>query len=238
MTHRTKMKLIKALSLTFIFSWVNAMISAPLIMTDFSWVEIQKVWDRWQTLNSGMIALLAAILAIYAAQYTENAKRKRELMAAKALLPLALSELHGYYFHLAAYLKKEFLSWDMKNKTDALTNEKGNYKTPESPNEWVLDVFKNCMIHERETEAKFMASILSDTQITRARFQSMEDKGLLIHLHTFSSHAEDICELHAKLCQMFKYSREHEPLLTTKITEDEKSNSVLVLDIECIPKNI
>ncbi|MCY9814998.1 hypothetical protein, partial [Aeromonas caviae] len=64
------------------------MITAPLIMTEFSWVEIQKVWDRWQTFNSGMIALLAAVLAINAAQYTEDAKRYRELIAAKSLLPL------------------------------------------------------------------------------------------------------------------------------------------------------
>lgn len=230
------MELIKALSLTLIFSWVNAMITVPLITTEFSWIEIQKIWDRWQTLNSGMIALLAAILAIYATQYTENAKRNRELIAAKSLLPLALSELTGYCTHLAMYLKKEFMAWGMTNDIGISINEKETHEIPKSPNEWVFEVFKSCMVHEHETEAKFMASILSDTQVTSARIQSMKDNNLLVTENTFSSHADDICELHAKLDRMYMYAREHSLLLTTEITEDEKINSICALDIGYIPK--
>ncbi|MGL5469823.1 MAG: hypothetical protein ACRDCT_16820 [Shewanella sp.] len=221
MTHITKIKLIKSLSLAFIFLWVNAMITAPLIMTDFSWFEIQKVWDRWQTFNSGMIALLAAVLAIYAAQYTENSKRYRELIAAKSLLPLALSELHTYCAELATYLKNEFIFLSEKHLVDTSTT-KENHETPIPPKEWVFEVFKNCMIHEHETEAKFMASILSDMQITRARIESMKDKNNLITEYTFSSHTNDICILHAKLGRMYDYSRKHSLLSTTEITDDEK----------------
>lgn len=236
MTHRTRMKIIKALSLTFILAWMSAMIIYPFIMTDFSWVEIQKIWDRWQTFNSGMIALLAASLAIYAAQYTENAKRYRELIAAKSLLPLALSELHTYCTQLATYLKNEFIALNEDHPIDTSTTNKENHELPIPPKEWVFEVFKNCMIHEYETEAKFMASILSDTQVTSARINSMTDKNTLIKECTFSSHANDICELHAKLGRMYIYAREHSLLLTTEITEDEKHNSICVLDIECLPK--
>ncbi|WP_429033163.1 hypothetical protein [Aeromonas veronii] len=235
MTHTTKIKLIKSLSLAFIFLWVNAMITAPLIMTDFSWLEIQKVWDRWQTFNSGMIALLAAVLAIYAAQYSENAKRYRELIAAKSLLPLALSELHTYCTELATYLKNEFIFLSEKHQIDTSTT-KENHEPPIPPKEWVFEAFKNCMIHEHETEAKFMASILSDMQITRARIESMKDKNNLITECTFSSHANDICLLHAKLGRMYDYSRKHSLLSTTEITDEEKNNSICVLDIECLPK--
>ncbi|WP_204509404.1 hypothetical protein, partial [Aeromonas caviae] len=100
------MKLITRLVSIFIAVWLIAMIAYPVFSSNFNWVETQRVWDRWQTLNSGMIALLAAMLAIYATQYIENKKRERSLIAEKSLLPLALSELSEYCIALAEYLNR------------------------------------------------------------------------------------------------------------------------------------
>ncbi len=228
---RKTMKLITRLVSIFIAVWLIAMIAYPVFSSNFNWVETQRVWDRWQTLNSGMIALLAAMLAIYATQYIENKKRERSLIAEKSLLPLALSELSEYCIGLAEYLKMEHQEW----KKDTLKKlSKNNNLVPNRPTEWIFDAFKNCMIHEQESEAKFMASILSDTQIISSRFRTLKDDNLLVTQRTFISRRNEICLLHAKIDRMFKYSREHSLLLTTEITEEEKCNSAAVLDFECI----
>jgi len=231
MMERVTMKLTTRLVSIFIAIWLIAMIAYPAFSSSFNWIEIQRVWDRWQTLNSGMIALLAAILAIYAAQYIENKKRERSLIAEKSLLPLALSELSEYCIGLAGYLKNEHREW----KGDHLTKlSKNGNLAPDRPAEWVFDTFKNCMIHEQESEAKFMASILSDTQIINSRIRTLKDDNLMVIQKTFISRKNEVCLLHAKIDRMFKYSREHSLLLTTEITEKEKCNSLAVLDFEYI----
>lgn len=212
--------------------WIIEMVIIPTIDTGLNWSEIQKVWDRWQTLNSGMIALLAAMLAIYAAQHTENARRQRELIAARALLPLALSELHKYCSELAIFIKSEYLEWDINRPDEVLTTDN---KVPERPAAWVFDAFKNCMIHANENEAKFMASILSEAQIINSILHDYKHKNHLIMESTFSGYSTYLCDMHAKLGRMFKYSREHTPLFTENITNEERNNSILVLDVELIP---
>lgn len=228
-----KIKLIIRFASVLILLWVIAMIVYPILSTYFDWLEIQNIWDRWQTLNSGMIALVAAMIAIYAAQYTENARRQRELIAARALLPLALSELHNYCSAIAAFITLGYQEWRADPVIDKLPTDN---KVPDKPSSWVFEAFKNCMVHTNENEAKFMASILSDVQIIDARTHSLKEGENLIIDSTFSGLGDDLCEIHAKLGRMFEYSRTHSSLLTTDITSEEKSNSVLVLDIEYIPK--
>lgn len=213
-------------------AWIIAMVIIPAIVTNLNWSEIQNIWDRWQTLNSGMIALLAAMLAIYAAQHTENARRQRELIAARALLPLALSDLHKYCIELAMFIKAEYQEWSKNRPSEVLTTDN---KVPDRPAAWVFDAFKNCMIHTNENEAKFMASILSEAQIINSRLHDYKNKNHLIMESTFSGYSNYLCNTHAKLARMFKYSREHTPLLTEDITNEERHNSILVLDIELIP---
>ncbi|MCF5764197.1 hypothetical protein K3H47_09605 [Aeromonas veronii] len=213
-------------------AWVIAMVIIPAIATNLNWLEIQEIWDRWQTLNSGMIALLAAMLAIYAAQHTENARRQRELIAARALLPLALSDLHKYCIELAIFIRTEYLEWSKNRPDEVLTT---NNEVPDRPAAWVFEAFKNCMIHTNENEAKFMASILSEAQIINSRLHDYKNNNHLIMESTFSGYRSYLCDIHAKLGRMFQYSREHTPLLTENITDEERHNSTLVLDIELIP---
>ncbi|MBS4696165.1 hypothetical protein J4G65_11875 [Aeromonas allosaccharophila] len=219
MMHRTKMKWAIRFAIILISIWFLAMVCAPIISTKLNWIEIQTIWDRWQTLNSGMIALLAAMFAIYATQYIENTRRKRELIAAKALLPLALHDMSDHCCYLSNIINEEYKKLKEKHNTNI-----SDYKI-DRPGEWVFDTFKNCMTHEENDNAIFIASILSDIQILNARFYSFTDHKKIITSREINRMAENLCTLKSKIDRAFKYARGKDKLITTPITKSENENS-------------
>ncbi len=219
MMHRTKMKWAIRFAVGLISIWFLAMICLPIISTKLNWIEIQDIWDRWQTLNSGMIALLAAMFAIYTTQYIENARRKRELIAAKALLPLALHDMSDHCSYLSKIINEAYEK--LKGKQNTTLSE---YKI-DRPGEWVFDTFKNSMIHEENDNAIFIASILSDVQILNARFYSFTDHKKIITYREIKRMAECLCTLKSKIDRAFKYARGKDKLIITPITKSENENS-------------
>lgn len=81
------------------------MVAYPLYISNLDWNYVQSIWNTWQTFNAAMIALLASIIALTATMYSENKRRERDLLAAKALLPEALSQLIYFCKHSAGLLK-------------------------------------------------------------------------------------------------------------------------------------
>ena len=69
-----------------------------------SWLTVQEVWDRWQTLNTGMLAFLASYIAISATRLSEVMAARRNLRAAMPALTHTLSGLSKYVDRANNYL--------------------------------------------------------------------------------------------------------------------------------------
>jgi hypothetical protein len=153
--------------------YIACMVGIPAYQHEGSWGEIQAVWDRWQTLNSAMIALAASLIALFATQYSERKGMERKFLAATVLLPHALSEL-SEYLSKSAELYTEAMSCVKTRGSDEpklLTAElpiiSDNYKV----------TFSQCIEHGDVHIAQFLGDVLKDLQVHQARMKNL--KGVL-----------------------------------------------------------
>lgn len=93
-----------ALAITYFIS----MFIYPWIDTSFDWVRVQQIWSHWQTLNAGILALVASIIALTTTSYQNEKQRERDLIAEKIFLTESLNELTDYYKSSANILLRYF----------------------------------------------------------------------------------------------------------------------------------
>lgn len=88
---------LRTLSAAATIGYVTSMFIVPMWRHWADWTALQEVWDRWQALNVGVLALAASVIALQAARAQIDGQRSREFAAAKALLPSTLSQLVEYF---------------------------------------------------------------------------------------------------------------------------------------------
>ncbi|MBL0633469.1 hypothetical protein [Aeromonas dhakensis] len=124
------------------------------------WNYLHSVWYEWQTFNSAMIALIASWIALKTAFYKDEMSNKRSMLAAKALLPEAASQIFVSIMRGAESLKDVYI-----NRYDSSELYLSSHIN-EMP-EWTISIFKECIMHADEVEAKFLFEVLSDLQKLR-----------------------------------------------------------------------
>jgi hypothetical protein len=93
----TLVNLLNFVGLPAAILYAFCMLVWPWISGCGDWGYVQGVWDRWQSLNVGMLALVSSITAFNISRYNAAKQRQRDLLAPKAFLPAALSELVSYF---------------------------------------------------------------------------------------------------------------------------------------------
>lgn len=192
------------------------------------------MWNTWQTLNAAMIALLASIIALAAAMYSEHQKRERELLAAKALLPEALTQLIYFCKHSADLLKKAYINININepNSDRCLLYINGDfYQIPE----WVGSAFQGCIVAADKPDAIYMADILAELQIIRARLVDIHDDNnrdqeLLVMPDDIIAHIRKLGYFAARVTALFSYARDGEPILKEEISNEIINNGLSQID--------
>lgn len=211
--------------------YLASMVAYPFYISDLDWNYVQGVWNTWQTFNAAMIALLASIIAL-AAMYSESQKRERELLAAKALLPEALTQLIYFCKHSASLLKEAYINRNEPNSDPYLLYINGDiHQIPE----WVGSAFQGCIIAADKPDAVYMAGILAELQVIRARLVSIhhdsnKDMELLVMPDDLISHIRQLGYLVAKVNALFPYARDGEPILNKEINNEMINNGLLQID--------
>lgn len=77
--------------LTPLFFYIYGMFIDPLIVR-CDWVYLQSVWDRWQSFNVGILALISSVLVSKATKYHSEQVRERQL---KLLEPCYLTHFQN-----------------------------------------------------------------------------------------------------------------------------------------------
>jgi hypothetical protein len=164
----TKIGFIGAESLVKIINWLaipaSAIYAVSMLLVPaltFDWAYIQSVWDRWQSLNVGMLAFLSSVVALNIGKYNADRQAQRNFRAAKAFLPHALNELCEYFEQSARMLKK---AWAV-DRTEEMD---GN--TPEPPRGY-KSVFQECIRYAKPDVGDFLAQILVWLQVHDARLR-------------------------------------------------------------------
>lgn len=209
-----------------------AMILAPWINYDYEWKVVQEVWDRWQTLNAGVLAFIASVIALRISKSNENKQRQRRFVAAKAFLPHALSELMIYFKGSAAFLLE---AWERVDEKHLLPLEPLALTTPEAPQDY-KGIFKDCISEADDDVAALMASLLTKLQIFNARITEVEssfkpDRKLIVISENIRVYLYNLAELQALINNLFGFARSMEDFSDAKLTWDDFKNAYSNLDI-------
>lgn len=215
-----------------ILLYITSMVAYPFYISGLDWNYVQAVWNTWQTLNAAMIALLASIIALAAAMYSEHQKRERELLAAKALLPEALTQLIYFCKHSAGLLKEAYINRNEPNSDRYLLYINGDfYQIPE----WVGSAFQGCIVAANKPDAIYMADILAELQVIRARlvdihYDSNREQELLVMPDDIIAHIRKLGYFAARVTALFPYARDGKPILREKVNNEMINKGLSQID--------
>jgi len=156
----------------FVIIYIYSMLIYPFLNGD--WDYVQSVWHRWQSLNVGVLAFASSLIAFNISRYNSERQRERELIAAKAFLPEALSDLANYLKACATLLNE---SWGILKNTDHGAPKDLEAIMP-SLNDSVKNVFADCIRHGSSSVADHLACILMNLQVNDSRLTSLSDDNL------------------------------------------------------------
>lgn len=178
------------------------MFVAPWVQGRGDWTYVQNVWDRWQSLNVGLLAFVASITALNISRFNSEKQRERDFLASKAFLPSALSELVAYFKESASVYMQ---GWE------ATPGVQPEFKIPELPGEY-KPVFQECIRHAPPDVGDYLSQILVRLQVHDARLRSYvsqdEDDGHFTpQRHNLISYFYRLGELLAMVNKLFGFAR-------------------------------
>jgi hypothetical protein len=212
--------------------YIVCMIVAPWCVDNTSWVYVQDVWDRWQTLNAAMLAFIASVIALNISAYHENKQRQRRFVAAKAFLPHALSEL-TVYFRSAAVLLLE--AWECLQHGVGNNIQPLNAAQPNDPEEY-KEIFRDCISEADDDVAILMASILTKLQIFNARIREVHSsfkpgRSLIVVSDNIKVYLYNLAELQALVNNLFGFARSMNDFSDSSLVWDDFKQAYANLDI-------
>lgn len=230
---RAKKALRNYSELFFIFAviiYVFSMFIYPFVTIEgdlrMKWTHVQFVWDRWQSLNVGFIALVSSVIALKITTYKDSEQRKRNFLSAKAFLPEALNELIEYFqFSAKIYIQLWEAEEDEIHKLPALENHQPKgYK----------NIFSDCIRYAEPDVAEYLSRILSKLQVHNARlayYWSYPFYRLDRNKFTLLDNMYRLGELQSLTAKLFDFGRGIADFDKKDITIEDLNNAYMNLDI-------
>lgn len=188
------------------------------------WWQLKLLYD-WQTLFAGLLALLGALITVYFIQKQirqtsdlANDVRTHEEFAAKAVLPLALSQLSRYGQDCIELLNP------LTEEPRSVVSEAA--QTPRLP-ENVISVLQESARYAEPAVASQIAALLSKIQIQQARLISLlaRNSGKQLTEYEGVSAMIDAADVYARTAELYDYARDIEN--TRRRAEPEKLRRAL-----------
>lgn len=196
------------------------------------WKYVHDVWKDWQSLNVGILAVVASVIAFYISRYHENGKREREFVAAKAFLPHALSELTGYCKSCSVVLREAYSHLD----SDA-TKPKPISVPPLILPQSLNDTFSRCIASADREVGAYLANILIKLQINHSRLRELQETfGRSSEQFwlpgTVMSYVYSLGELQALVNKIFGFARSIEIFDSARLNWEDFRNAYGNLGVE------
>lgn len=226
---------LKADKLVVLLNWVGipvsalyivCMFAAPWFQGNWSWVYVQSVWDRWQSVNVGMLAFVSSLIAFNIAKFNAGKQRERKFAASKAFLPAALSELVTYFKESAAVFK---LGWE------AQAGIRPGFASP-TLLQGYRDVFIKCIQHAEPEVGEYLSRILMQMQIHDARLREYirkenDESQFAPQKHNLITYFYQVAKLQALVGKLFNFARGLEPFDSNDLEWEDFRNAFLNLNV-------
>lgn len=228
----TFVALINWIGIPLFFMYAINMLIIPWFEGVWEWSYVQDVWDRWQTLNVGVLAFISSVIAFNIAKYNSNKQRERQFVAARAFLPHALSELTSYC-KLSAKLLRE--AWERLSNATADRTTPLEAVLPRLP-EGYREVFSHCISEAEPDVGDYLARILMRLQIHHSRLKELSDtfspaSRTFPVRENIKSYLYSLAEIQALINQLFNFARGLEPFDGTDLVWEDFRNAYANLDI-------
>ncbi|MFZ3016885.1 MAG: hypothetical protein WA056_00345 [Gallionella sp.] len=232
---------VKADTLVSIINWVGLLLIclylicmhiAPWISGRGDWGYVQNIWERWQSLNVGILAFISSLVALNISRFNEKKQRERNFVAARAFLPEALSELTGYFKSSASVLKEAWHRTKEGTVRDGTPLETAMPALPERYKE----IFSRCIGLAEPDVGEYLAKILMRLQVHHSRLNelvnSFDGKGDTTFVPgNIRSYLYRLAELQALTSRTFPFARGMEELNCRALVWDDYSNAFGNLDV-------
>lgn len=234
--------ILKADSWISILNWVGfplviiyfiSMFIVPIFNGEGDWIYVQGVWDRWQSLNLGVLAFTSSLVAFNIARFNAEKKRAREFVSARAFLPEALSELASYLRGCSPFLKE---AWRKASDRVDGRNTPLDKSLPQLPPSY-KEIFSRCIVSSEEDVGEHLAYILMRLQVHHSRLQSLEGKSsqnrdrvnVMTNIETYMYR---LGELQALVNKTFNFARNESPFNNAHLELRELTSAYFDLGIE------
>lgn len=209
-----------------VFLYLLGMFVYPWLDSSGDWPHVQDVWDRWQALNTGMLAFVSSLVAFNISRYNAEKQRQRDFLAARAFLPAAFSELIKYFKESGLTM---IAAWSYKEGEP----EKSCPNLPEDYKE----VFSQCIKHAETEVGNTLAYILARLQVHDARLRDLSVKmdgkkryhpdriNLIAYMYKLG-------ELQALVNKIFDYARGEAEFDASPLEWEDFRNAYLNLKIQ------
>lgn len=220
--------LLNWLGIPIAFGYIASMFVYPWIDGNWNWAHVQEVWDRWQSLNVGMLAFISSIAAFNISRFNAKKQRERDFLAAKSFLPATLSQLCTYFEECASFLCQ---AWSANN------SDEQNFEAPDLPNDY-REIFSTCIRFADPDVGDYLSKIIvwlqiNDTRL-RGAFSGARDGHIDVspRRHNIITYLYRLGELQARVNQLFPFARGMEDFNGSTLVWDNFSNAYGLLNIE------
>lgn len=216
--------------------YIVAMIIYPYIEGD--WEYLQSVWDRWQSLNVGILALASSVIAFNISIFNARRQKEKEFNAARAFLPDALSSLCGYLESCKNLLIEAYNLNTGEGLYERLPHSVLSNEVPPLPLDY-KEIFSRCISLAEPHLGNHLVKILIKLQIQKARITSFpneisENSSTEVSTLDVLFHLIDAGELYALINLTFDVARGEKNILEKEITIDDYKTAYLNLKITFI----
>jgi len=222
----TLVNLLNFVGLPIAALYVFCMFAWPWVSGCGNWGYVQEVWDRWQSLNVGMLAFVSSITAFNIARYNAKKQRERDFLAAKAFLPASLSELVSYFKASAAVFS---LGWEPSSEN------RPSFVVPELPKEY-KSVLGDCIRHAEPSVGDYLSRILVWLQVHDSRMrdyvkQHSDENYLNPDRLNLITYFYRLGELYALVGKLFEFARNMGEFDSSPLNWEDFRNAYGNLDI-------
>ncbi|WP_018150739.1 hypothetical protein [Leeia oryzae] len=133
------------------------------------WKNTHAVWLAWQSLNVGVLAFSASVIAFNISKYRTDQQRKCEFIAARSFLPHALSELTDYLNNCSTLLRQAY-TFAQHHQWPA--GSQPPIHSLQLPSDYAK-IFEKCISLSDSPIAERLSHILMKLQINQARLSEL-----------------------------------------------------------------
>ena len=170
--------------------YIISMVIIPF--NEGGWVYTLKTWQDWQSFNTGVIAIFAAIIAtVTAINIDENVKereesrrsyeqqqiidqRRREFIAARAFLPNALSNITHYAQNCTVNIRSVYIKGRLNTFLTLEQKQELTDKFRKAEPYELEKVFQECIKLGDEEESNQISKLLIELQVFISRMKIFE----------------------------------------------------------------